>query len=77
MKILLITRSIFQFDETSLNLVGLGGSETWCAQLSNAFSKKGHDTTVLCNCEPHVSQLGVRYINTNETSRVISEEKPA
>lgn len=75
MKILLITRSGFQFDETSLNSTGLGGSETWCTQLSNAFSKKGHDTTVLCNCESHVSQLGVRYMNTNETSRVISEEK--
>lgn len=75
MKILIINIVECPFDENSLNGTGLGGSETWCVQLAEAFNKKGHNTTVLCNCETHQTQSGVQYINYYEINDVLSQQK--
>lgn len=75
MKILIINTCEWPFDEDSLNTAGLGGSETWCVQLSKAFVKKGQDVTILCNSETHRAQSGVQYISYNEINNIISQQK--
>lgn len=74
MRILIINTVEWPFDENSLNS-GLGGSETWCVQLSEAFVRKGQDVTVLCCCETHRTQSGVQYINYYEINNILSQEK--
>ncbi len=74
MRILIINPVNWSFDENSINS-GIGGSETWVVQLSEAFARKGIETVVLCNCETHLSQSGVWYLNYHELNNVLSQQK--
>lgn len=65
-KILIICTLGPEFDESCLNKVGVGGSETWVVQLADAFARKGNDVSVLCKCQTHYAQNGVKYISLND-----------
>lgn len=75
MRILIINVVEWPFDENSLIIAGLGGSETWCVQLAEAFNRKKQDVTVLCCCETHQTHSGVKYINYYEINNVLSQQK--
>lgn len=75
MKIIILNLGDWKFDETSLNQIGLGGSETWAIQLADAFVRKKHDVSVLCNCSPHIAWNGVKYIPHSELDNIVVNNK--
>lgn len=65
MKIAIVNLINVIFDETSIN-DGLGGSETWAIQLSEAFKRKNHDVYVFSNTKTtHISTTNVKWINNS------------
>lgn len=46
---------------------GMGGSETWAAELAAEFSRRGHQVFLFGDCqEPHIDRDGVAYIPHQE-----------
>lgn len=75
MKVIIINSVGISFDENSLNKSGLGGSETWAVQLSNAFKERNIDVTVMCSCNAHVANNGVQYASFSEFNNIMKTQK--
>lgn len=74
-KILIIVPSGLSFNENSLFKQGVGGSETWAIQLSNALRNLGNSVTIVGMCSTHVAESGIEYFSTSEMDKILKTRK--
>jgi hypothetical protein len=76
MNILFIDITYHQpLNENSINEIGLGGSETWLMQLSDAFTRKGHCVTICSECGSHLANNGIRFVAKSEMELLLKYNK--
>ena len=75
MKILFVDINCSFLSENSLSETGLGGSETWLLQLSEAFARKGHHVTICCESLSHLAENGIRFVSKSELELLLRYSK--